>query len=198
MRNDRPIRVVFCWTNISGYMAACWRELAARSEVDLRVMAYRSGGDSNSQFADATMHGIPCRLLDGNERSNAALIEEWVFEQDADVVVTTGWWQNNLRRLASAPRLRGKAFITGVDTPWRTPLQYFNRIRVGGYLRRLDRVVVAGERAWRHVRNLGVPEHRIGRGQYGVDWKSLGAVASERTAGNWPRRFLFAGRYVRE
>jgi glycosyltransferase involved in cell wall biosynthesis len=144
------------------------------------------------------MSGLRCRLLDEHERLDSKLIEDWLVEQDPDVVVTTGWWQRNYRRLESAPRLRGKAFITGVDTPWRTPLQFLNRIRVGSYLRRLDRLVVAGERAWKHVRKLGVPEHRIGRGQYGVDWSSLGVVAAERARGNWPRRFLYAGRYVRE
>jgi glycosyltransferase involved in cell wall biosynthesis len=198
MRSDRPIRVVFCWTNISGYMAACWRALAARGEVDLRVMAYQAGSDSNTRFSEEIMHGIRCRLLDADERLDPKLIEDWVVDQEPDVIVTTGWWQKNLRRLASAPRLGGRAFITGVDTPWRTPLQYLNRFRVGGYMRRLDRVVVAGERAWRHARNIGVPEHRIGRGQYGVDWSSLGVIAAARARGNWPRRFLFAGRYVRE
>lgn len=198
MDNKLPTRVAFCWTNISGYMAACWRALAASGDVDLRVLAYRAGVDSNTQFADDIMRGIPCRLLDESERLDEALIENWVAEQEADVIVTTGWWQRNHRRLASVPRLQGKAFITGVDTPWRSPLQHLNRFRVGGYLRRLDRVVVAGERAWKHVRNIGVPEHRIGRGQYGVDWTSLGAVAAKRAGGNWPRRFLFAGRYVRE
>jgi len=193
-----PLRVAFCWTNISGYMAACWRAMAARGEVDLRVLAYRAGGDSNTQFSEAIMHGIPCRLLDQTERLDASLIEAWVVEQDPEVVVTTGWWQKNYRRLVDVPQLKGKAFITGIDTPWRSPLQYLNRFRVGGYMRRLDRVVAAGERAWRHARNIGVPEHRIGRGQYGVDWKSLGEVAAVRAAGNWPRRFLFVGRYVRE
>ncbi|HEY5550746.1 MAG TPA: glycosyltransferase family 4 protein, partial [Opitutaceae bacterium] len=144
------------------------------------------------------MSDLRCRLLDEDERLDPALIESWVVEQEPDVIVTTGWWQKNYRRLATAPRLRGKAFITSLDTPWRTPLQYLNRIRVGGYMRRLDRVVVAGERAWRHARNIGVPEHRIGRGQYGLDWAGLGPVATARTEGEWPRRFLFAGRYVRE
>ncbi|HUG13240.1 MAG TPA: glycosyltransferase family 4 protein [Opitutaceae bacterium] len=198
MHSDRPIRVAFCWTNISGYMAACWRALAARGEVDLRVMAYRAGGSSNSGFSEEIMTGIRCRLLDAQERLDPTLIEDWVVAQEPDVVVTTGWWQKNLRRLATAPRLRGRAFITGLDTPWRTPLQYFNRIRVGGYMRRLDRVVVAGERAWQHARNLGVPEHRIGRGQYGVDWTGLGDAVAERSKAPWPGRFLFVGRYVRE
>ena len=26
---DRPLRIVFCWTDVSGYMSACWRVLAA-------------------------------------------------------------------------------------------------------------------------------------------------------------------------
>ena len=81
MHNDRPIRVVFCWTNLSGYMAACWRALVARGGVDLRVMAYRAGGGSNSEFSEEIMTGIRCRLLDAEERLARAFIEDWVLEQ---------------------------------------------------------------------------------------------------------------------
>ena len=33
----RPLRVAFCWTQVSGYMASCWRALAAQPGIDLWV-----------------------------------------------------------------------------------------------------------------------------------------------------------------
>ncbi|RMF09793.1 MAG: glycosyltransferase [Alphaproteobacteria bacterium] len=195
---QKRLKVVFCWSTISGYMAACWRALTRHPEVELSVLAHRPGASTHAAFAEEIMEGIPCRLLDDGEKNDAALIESWVVGQKPDIVVTTGWWLSAYRRLVDVPVLRRCAFMTGVDTPWRTPLQYVNRFRVGRYLRRLDRVVVAGERAWQHMRRLGVPEQHLGRGQYGVDWQGLGSVVAKRAAADWPRRFLFVGRYVTE
>ena len=36
--NSRPLRVVFCWAEVTGYMAACWKMLAQRGSVDLHVI----------------------------------------------------------------------------------------------------------------------------------------------------------------
>ena len=37
-RPVRPLRVVFCWAEVSGYAAACWQSLARVPGVDLHVV----------------------------------------------------------------------------------------------------------------------------------------------------------------
>jgi glycosyltransferase involved in cell wall biosynthesis len=83
----------------------------------------------------------------------------------------------------------------GVDSPWRHEAQFLNRVRYGRTLRKFDHFFVTGERSWQYVTRLGVPPARISRGMYGVDVTGWNHVASRRTAGSWPRQFVFLGRY---
>ena len=196
--NSSRTTVVFIWTVISGYMAACWRAMAARPDIDLLVIAYRPSVASNSGFHDSILEGVPHQLLDEVEREDAAGIIKRVIAHRPDIIVTTGWWRPAYREVAYCGELSGAAFIMGLDTPWRTPLQYLNRLRYPRYLARLDAVVPAGERAWQHARNLGIAPEKIFRGQYGVDVARLRAAYEERATKTWPRRLLFAGRFVEE
>ena len=36
------MKVVICWSHISGYMAACWRALTCTPSIDLHVIAFRT------------------------------------------------------------------------------------------------------------------------------------------------------------
>jgi glycosyltransferase involved in cell wall biosynthesis len=58
--------------------------------------------------------------------------------------------------------------------------------------------MVAGERAWQLGRLLGVPEEKLHRGVYGFDGREFGAVLPRRPRDgrDWPRAFLFVGRYI--
>lgn len=179
-------------------MAACWRELAKRPEVELHVIAYRALASSNTAFDDELMRGISHYLLDAEERQDGPGLVRRIQDFGPDIIVSTGWWQKPFRHVALAPELGPVPYVMGLDTPWRSPAQYLNRLRFPRYLRRLNAVMPAGERAWQHARNLGIPPERIFRGQYGVDVTGLRPAYAVRSAGPWPRRFLFTGRYVEE
>ena len=46
------MRVLICWSHISGYIAACWRALVATADVELAVIAYRTeAANSGTQAA---------------------------------------------------------------------------------------------------------------------------------------------------
>ena len=53
------MKVLFCWTDISGYMAACWRALASREGVDLHVLAYDSSAATEGGRRDLLTDGRP-------------------------------------------------------------------------------------------------------------------------------------------
>ena len=188
------MKVVFCWSAISGYMAACWRELARRPDVNLHVFAHAAG--RNTAFATGLLAGLSHTLLDDSQQDDARSIEQLVLAQKPDVVVTTGWWLPAYRRLAHSRRLQGTKFVMGVDSPWRHEAQLLNRLRYAHSLRRFHHFFVTGERSWQYVTRLGVPPDRISRGMYGVDFAGLSSVAAERPS-PWPRQFLYLGRYDR-
>jgi glycosyltransferase involved in cell wall biosynthesis len=191
-------KVVVCWSDISGYMAACWRALAVTSEVELFIIAFQPR--NQTVFSDGLMNGIPCRLLDLAERDKPELIEQLTIAQNPDAVVLCGWFHTPYRQLAFSPRLQHVKFILGMDTPWLGKWkQYLTPWVLRAYLQRMDYLVVNGERSWQYARRLGVPLRNISSlGMCGIDYQALAPILTERSRSAWPRSFLFVGRYIQE
>lgn len=187
--------VVFCWSDISGYMAACWRSLQQQPDINLKVVAFQAR--SETAFADELMEGIPCRLLDPEERQNSQLIKQTVLEAHPDIVVLCGWLHKPYRQLAFDPDLCHVKFMMGMDTPWQgTWKQQFAPFALRAYIQRMAKVVVSGERSWQYAQRLGVPNAAIAKGLYSIDYKAWQLIWHQRTQKDWPRSFLFVGRYI--
>ncbi len=188
------LKVVFCWSDISGYMAACWRALHQSNGFEVFVVAFQAL--TETAFGDRLMQDIPCRLLDLQERQDASAIERLVAAERPDVVVLGGWMHPPYRRLASSSQLQNTEFVMGMDTPWLDTLrQRIAPLILKSYLRRMSRVVVTGERSWQYAKRLGISSDRIDRGLYGIDYQSWQPLWGQRVAA-WPRSFLFVGRYA--
>jgi hypothetical protein len=39
-----------CWTGVAGYLAACWRTLASRPDVALKIITFDEFGTANTTF----------------------------------------------------------------------------------------------------------------------------------------------------
>ena len=189
------MKVVFCWSGMSGYMAACWRALAQTRGMDLSLLVLWW----SMPWSDDTTNGLPdFRRINQEESLNSSLVERLVVERNPDVVVICGWAWPSFVRLPFSKRLRNVRFVMGIDTPWRGQWrQKLARLRIGRLVDRMDAVFVASERAWQYARHLGVPEAKIHRGVYGVDYAAFRPACDQRLAleGGWPQRFLFVGRY---
>jgi glycosyltransferase involved in cell wall biosynthesis len=196
------MRVVICWSHISGYMTSCWRALSALGgDVDYSLLAFQSSNTGTIAFEDDLVRGLPCRLLSEEEQADEPLVRSLVLAAKPDVVVIPGWFHQPYVKLATDPALAGAKFMMTMDTPRRDTLrQKLGRYRIGWLVERLSRVIVAGERAWQLAKLLGFPEEKIRRGMYGVDYEALSPLYAQRVAqpGGWPKRFLFVGRYVED
>jgi glycosyltransferase involved in cell wall biosynthesis len=196
------VKVVICWTQISGYMAACWRALAAKQDLDARIIAWESEGpDMDVAFTPDLVRGLNARLLTRAEQADTALLERLVVEHDPQVVVISGWAHAAQRALARSSALSRARFIMTMDSPWRGTLrQRLGKYKIARLLSRMDRIIVPGERAWQFARVLGVPERRVRRGMYGFDYDAFAPLLSARRAADdgWPRKLLFVGRYVQD
>ncbi|WP_414563555.1 MULTISPECIES: glycosyltransferase family 4 protein [unclassified Anabaena] len=189
------LKVVFCWADISGYMAACWRALHQLSEIDVFVIAFQAR--TETAFSDQLMQGIPCRLLDLQERQDANFIKRLVLSESSDVIVLCGWLHKPYRQLAFASEFKEAAIIMTMDTPWwGTWKQHLARWFLHSYLQRINSVVVAGERSWQYASRLGIDSANIVRGVYGIDYDAWSPLWRQRLESQWPRSFLFVGRYV--
>jgi glycosyltransferase involved in cell wall biosynthesis len=195
------MKVVICWTNYSGYMAACWRELASQPGIDLHVICFAPAGVvRDSAFVPAIPAGVSVDLLDDSARRDGAHIHQIVFAQRPDVVVLPGWLHPGYNRLVSVGGRHGCRFVMAMDTPFRGELrQRLAPLWLGRLLHKIDRVIVAGERARNYALRLGFSPDRIHIGVYGFDhllFNERILCEREQRPGGWPRRFLFVGRYV--
>jgi len=200
------MRVLICWSSISGYMASCWIEMTNNKYIDINILCFdpraQNQNDASQDLpycTESLIGELQCEVLTGEERVDKGVISSIVREFRPDVVVIAGWFYRPYTRLVRDRSLAHAKFIMVMDTPlnfsWR---QRLARLRIGGLLNRMDRVWVPGERGWQLARYWNIPESKIRKGMYGIDYESASrAYEARRTDGaGWPRRFLFCGRYV--
>ncbi len=193
------MRIAICWQELSGYMAACFRALA--KDVELMVIAGAPGATvTQNAYSDRSLtDGFACTLLGRDQLFDRRLVGELVAEFRPDVVFVAGWFNPAFMALANESRLTQARFIMGMDTSYKgTWRQRLAKLRLAWLFKRVDRVIVPGERGWQFARLLNVPERKLRRGLYGIDYNRLSAALPMRLAepGGWPRKFLFVGRYL--
>lgn len=195
------MRVLFCWTDISGYMGACWRAFEALPTVESsHVIAWKVGaGEQSIAFNESLMAGISHDLLDAKQKNDEDLVFNLVRQHPADVIVLPGWFHRAYTELPFRKELSDKKFVMTMDTPFTGSMrQRLGRFRKWRYLDRMDGVICGGERAFQLARWLKIPEHKILRGLYGFDSTPLEGLHAKRLAqpGGWPKKFVYVGRYV--
>ena len=192
------MNLVFCWTDITGYMAACWRELARIPGLSVSVLAPETATKQNAAFRAEVMSGLDHHSLPAEKYANASAVAEIVHSLKPDVLALCGWYHQPFRALAGDPGFRQARFLLFLDNPYRGDLrQCLGRVALRSFLRRMDAVFVPGERAWQFAKFLRIPEERIWRGSYGFDHSGFSAALERRRQlGDWPKRFCFTGQYI--
>jgi glycosyltransferase involved in cell wall biosynthesis len=192
------MRAVIVWHSVSGYMAACWRALAADMGDDLLVVTQRPDPTSATPFDPALVKGVHIELVEPARLNDPAGVIDIVAAHKPDVIVLNGWFVPAYTALASSPQLAGARKIMAIDRPRESWLKdHANKLRHGALLRKCDLLFVTGERCFQFARFLGFEESRIRRGTYGVDVEGFRPILDRRLerSGGWPRSFLFMGRY---
>ncbi|HEY1685648.1 MAG TPA: glycosyltransferase family 4 protein [Tepidisphaeraceae bacterium] len=184
-------------------MAACWRTLAQKGEIDLSIIAFKPpGAGSEAPFTDTLLHSLNHHLLSEAETADDDLIRSLAEKNNPDIIMVNGWILSGYRKLTSAPALGSKPFIMTMDTPYRGTLrQQFAKFPLKPFLSHMNAVMVPGERAWQYARRLGFDENQIRRGMYSFDETAFAPLYDQRLRENngaWPRKFLFVGRYAEE
>lgn len=198
----KDLRVVFCWAEVTGYMAACWQALSRRPGIDLHIVHTTKLFKNPTCFdLDPLMNGLSNQEF----ATDAPGLEDWllthVTSKQPDVVVVCGWIFWPYTRLMQAQQLEHATMVLGMDSPWRgTWKQRLAHLKLGGVANAADLVVIASERSAEYARRIGVPPDRIRSGYYGFDYDRFSPVAGTRASqpGQWPRQFLFVGRYVEQ
>jgi glycosyltransferase involved in cell wall biosynthesis len=195
----QPIRVCICWTDISGYMAACWRAMSQDPRFNLLVIAFTPEDSSEAVFDRSVLAGIECRLVPRQRALvSDAEITRLVVDHRPQVLSVPGWRYDAYSTLLHQPASSGTPAIMSMDNPWNGSI----RQRIGRYARRsffqrISRVIVAGDRTFQFARYLGFDESQIFRGIYGIDFNRFSPLLEARRGlDSWPREFIYIGQYA--
>jgi len=195
------MKILFCWSDVSGYMAACWRYLSKLNKYDIHIIISEKSSSNNIEFSiNETLSGLSYTLLNENEIRNYSIIKSLAYQINPDVFFISGWNNIAYRKLVKDNIFRNKYFIMALDNPLKYNFkQKIGRIILRPYLEKISHVIVAGERAWQYAKFLGFKEEQISRGIYAFDYDKIAEFNNEKNyQSEYPKSFLFVGRYVPE
>ncbi len=188
------MKIVICSMGYSGYSAACWRSLAAMPDVDLAIYTPRTA----YPYEVDILAGLDAKVLDSVELADSRGFCDTIVAEKPDAITISGWALRTFMALAYDSRLRHVRKLVSMDSMWTGSFrQIAARWALRSFVKRLDGVIVAGERGRQYARWLGFSGKRIFTGVYGYDAALFNPVLEERLRlPEWPRRFCFVGRYV--
>lgn len=202
-QSNRPesgntVRVLFLWARYSGYMAACWKQLAACPEIQVNVVAIssRPGDKSDPSFDKGILEGVSTHLVSKQDAGSLNRLESHLPDEVPDVIVLSGWeFPGYLSAVRNGP-YRNVPVILCSDNPIRhTWRQRLGAFRIAWLMKRASLVFVPGERGFQLMKSWSLPDRKIAKGLYGVDEAAFAKCLDERNSKNWPRHFVFTGRY---
>lgn len=188
------LRILFCWSDISGYMTACWRNLSSLENIDLHIIAFHKSTETS--FLQEIAHGLKIHWIERTPSKSE--IKKIAYEVSPQVIFLCGWFVPAYRSLVDEDWNGNRPqFILTMDTPWRATFrQWVARLWLQRLILKMNAILCSGERSYQYARRLGA--RKIYKFQYGVDYSFLNGSFENRLKGEWPRRFLFVGRYVED
>ncbi len=195
-----PIRILILYPEITGYSLACWDALAAREDLELRVLTGLPGLlDRDNAFNPG--EGRPwLLLLEGGQGASASQVQEAARDFKPDVSIVSGWSIPAFIQVVYRRGWCGCRIVVSLDTQLHRPVrQILGRLRLWRFLRQVDAFFVPGERGREFLsRWWRVPHAKIRSGLLAADLPRLRAAyeARKENPRGWPRSFHFVGRYV--
>lgn len=189
------MKIVICSMGFTGYAAACWRNLAAQPGVSVKVFT----PETHHGYSVDVLTGIPANVFSDAEFYGSGFSDrfaEMVISENPDAILIGGWAAKPFANLVDIGLLSNVRKLLMVDTMWEwTPRCLLSRFRLRSFVKKLDGIIVAGERGRTFARYIGFKPNRIFTSIYGYDAEAF-VGCYEKRGDNWPRRFVFVGRFV--
>ena len=192
--------IAFFWTGATGYMAACWRALAAEPGVRLKLFVEVKRDGDTAYRHEEVLAGLDYDLRYEDEPMDPKALRERVTGLKPDVVVVLGWRCPMCRFAATDPAFAAVPKLFAFDMTFAFKLRkLLAPLVLRPYLRRFVGAVVPSERSAFYARYLGFRASQVSRGLIGLDAACFAAALEKRTQlAAYPRQFLYVGRYTRE
>lgn len=190
------LRIAFCWSNISGYVAACLRELTAREDVEVKAFFLELNDTGNVAFDLSIAGGIDVCWI--KKQDGETEVREVLTEFDPNVLIVSGWNNPLYRSVVLSSEFDEATKIIAIDNQRKPGVrQLAGRLAYAKLLKKFNGIMVPGERSWQFARYLGFTEGQIIRGTYGIDFPLFNQASKFRKHSTKSRKgFVFIGRYV--
>lgn len=180
------MRILFVWTGLTSYMGDCWRELAGRKDIDLKiVIAVESRNARQIDFKrDDVLHGLEAIVVDDDA------VPPELGSWRPDVMFAVGWRSRLCRSYVKSAKWADVPKVCCFDMPWRWKLRCLVApLVLRCFLRNYSAAFVPGIVCKRYAKWLGF--RKIHKGLFGIN---IGKFAeTEGFAGN-SGDFLYIGR----
>lgn len=191
------MRIAILWSELSGYLNACLKELDRTGSVELFV-AHRPASEE-APFNEAAFDWIGTRYRWHDEAALCGLLPS--LERFApDVILCVNWHNKTYRK--AMKRFRGQAVrIFASDRPWSgTFRQWLGATAARVYLHPLcEAMFVPGERQVEFARRMGFRPENILRGELSCDHEAFARARDIRSARSGDlRSFVYVGRFCDE
>lgn len=191
------MRIGFVWTGFTSYMADCWRELASRPGVALKIWIEEQRKSDTAFDVTKVMHSLDFGWDYSDQITDIELriAESEIKAFSPDILFICGWSRELPPFIAKSEALRNVPKILCCDMPWEwKPRKFAARFVLWRHLRRFKKIMVPGVRAARYARWLGFKREDIILGEYGID---VTRFVQETGQLSNRKGFVFAGRLVK-
>jgi len=185
---------------MSGYFAACLREVKAISNTKIKVLAWSP--EANAPFSSELTNGL--EKIEKRSSFDTTQLLQLAERFQPDGVLVAGWGDKGYVATCKQLRRQGIPIISGCDNQWQgTIRQRLAAISAPVYLHQfIDVLWVSGERQRQLAKHLGYTGERCWDGFYACDWIKFSNKAARRRLENSVttkrRSFIFVGRYTSE
>jgi len=190
MKSER--RIVFLYTELAGYILRCFERLS-HVGVDVHVVAYPVNVEAPFQFNFAASK---CKFYDRSEHTFKTL-EALIRAVDPQAMVVSGWIDSTYVKLARTfkPSFRQTVLI---DNPYASNMKTNLSILRARLLfkKAFHSAWVPGMPQVKFAKIMGFDPDKIYDGFYTADVVHLSAINWESAEADFPKRFVFTGRYV--
>ena len=195
MSNEDPKKILFLFTELSGYMLHCFK-LAKQSGFEIHVINYPVNKEAPFKFkSEDEIH-----LYDRNQFNNKIDLLNFICELSPQLLLVSGWIDKLYLNIIKENTLKCKKVLM-FDTPWENKLKqkiWINIFKVG-YLKHFNSVWVPGVKQLQYARKLGFEEDHIFQGLYSCNFDLFENIFIESFSLKkqiFPKKFLFIGRYI--
>lgn len=191
------MKIAVLWTELSGYMNACLKQLASMDCVELFVA-------SSCIIDEAPFNELSFAWIENHYRwqgfVDANKLIPFLEQFQPDLILCSNWHNQGYRKTLRHFKGRSIRIFTS-DRPWLgTPRQWLGVFISRFYLHPVcEAIFVAGERQTVFAKKMGFSQRKILQGLLSCDHEKFASIYFERKKQQLDRRsFLFVGRFVSE